>query len=329
MQLLLANHSSYPRVGEGAHAQRLRRAYARRETGQLTDEGFQDVVRDYVAEVIGEQEAAGLDLVTDGLVYWYDLIAHPASRLDGVQINGLVRFFDTNTYVRQPEIVGKVGGTFGLSADYAAARASAAKELKAVVTGPYTLARHSIIKSNGDLSALAQSYAEALGAELEALSRSGARYVQIEEPSLLKFPEDAELVRNVLRKAVAAKGDMTVSLATYFGDATSIYGELLEMPVDMLALDLQYGTGLVDVIVERGSDRPLALGAVDGRNTKLDDTDAVARDVDRVMQALGSRGVEEVHLQPSCGLEFLPRDRARRKLERMREIRDAISKAGA
>jgi methionine synthase II (cobalamin-independent) len=47
------------------------------------------------------------------------------------------------------------------------------------------------------------------------------------------------------------------------------------------------------------------------------------------MDALGSRGVDEVHLQPSCGLEFLPRDRAKRKLERMREIRDAISKAGS
>ena len=329
MQLILANHSSYPRVGEGSDAQRLRRAYARRETGKMTDDQFEAVVRDYVAEVIGEQEAAGLDVVTDGLVYWYDLIAHPASRLDGVQINGLVRFFDTNTYVRQPEVTGKIGGTFGLAPEYAAAKASATKELKAVVTGPYTLARHSISRSNGDLSSLALSYAEALGAELEALSKAGARYVQIDEPSLLKFPEDAELVRNVLLRAVELKGPLTIILATYFGDAASIYGELLNMPVDMLAIDLQYGPGIVDTITQHGTDRPIALGAIDGRNTKLDDTESVARDVDRVMEALGSRGVDEIHLQPSCGLEFLPRDRAKRKLERMREIRDAISKVGS
>ncbi len=329
MRLILANHSSYPRVGDGANAQRLRRAYAQRETGKVTDEGFQDIVRDYIAEVIGEQESAGLDLVTDGLVHWYDLMSHPASRLDGVQINGLVRFFDTNTYVRQPEVVGKVSGTFGLAAEYERAKAIATTDLKAVVTGPYTLARHSIIKSNGDLGSLALSYADALGAELEALAKAGARFVQIDEPSLLKFPEDAELVRSVLKRAVASKGDLTISLATYFGDATTLWSELLNMPCDVIAVDLHYGSGLLDTILRQGSDRPVALGAIDGRNTKLDDTETVARNVGSVMETLGSRGVEEVHLQPSCGLEFLPRDRAKRKLERMKEISDTISKAGS
>jgi 5-methyltetrahydropteroyltriglutamate--homocysteine methyltransferase len=329
MNLVLANHSSYPRVGEGPDAQRLRRAYGRRETGKLSDAEFDELVAGYVAEVIAEQESAGVDLVTDGIVYWYDLISHPASRLNNVEINGLVRFFDTNTYVRQPEITGTIGGTFGLAGDYTSSKSAATKELKAVVPGPYTLARHSISKTNGDLSSLAQAYAERLGDELAALEQAGARFVQIDEPSLLKFPDDAELVRNVLKRAVASKGNLTVSLATYFGDATTIFGELLNMPVDVIAVDLLYGPGLVETIVQHGSDRPIALGAIDGRNTKLDDIEAVARSVDRVMEALGSRGVDEVHLQPSCGLEFLPRDRAKRKLERMAEIKSAISRAGS
>ncbi|MEX0875038.1 MAG: hypothetical protein WD646_07125 [Actinomycetota bacterium] len=328
MRLVLANHSSYPRVGDGPQAQRLRRAYANRETGKITDADFESIARDYVAEVIKEQEDAGLDLVTDGLVYWYDLISHPASRLDNVSINGLVRFFDTNTYVRQPEINAKIGGTFGIAGDFTKAKGQATKELKAVVTGPYTLARHSIIKSNGDPGSLAMSYAEALGRELEALNAAGATVVQIDEPSLLKFPGDAELVRNVLKRALASKGNLTISLATYFGDATTIYGELLNMPCDIIAVDLQYGPGLVETIVQHGSDRPVALGAIDARNTKLDDTNAVAAKVGRVVDALDAKGVAEVHIQPSNGLEFLPRDRAKRKLERMREIRDAVAKAG-
>jgi 5-methyltetrahydropteroyltriglutamate--homocysteine methyltransferase len=315
-------------VGDGPQAQRLRRGYANRETGKITVADFEAIARDYVAEVIKEQEDAGLDIVTDGLVYWYDLMSHPASRLENVSINGLVRFFDTNTYVRQPEINGKIGGTFGIAGDFAKAKGQATKELKAVVTGPYTLARHSIIKSNGDLGSLAMSYAEALGRELEALDAAGATIVQVDEPSLLKFPDDAELVRNVLKRAVASKGNLTVSLSTYFGDATTIWGELMNMPCDMLAVDLQYGPGLVETIVQHGSDRPIALGAVDARNTKLDDIKDVAAKVGRVVDALDAKGVPEVHIQPSNGLEFLPRDRAKRKLERMREIRDTVAKAG-
>ena len=327
MRLVLANHSSYPRVGDGAHAQRLRRAYASRETGKITDERFDEIALDYVGEVVAEQEEAGLDLVTDGLVYWYDVVAHPASRLSGVRVAGLVRFFDTNTYVRQPEVVGNIAGTFGLAADFARSKPKATKQLKAVVTGPYTLARHSIIAGNGDFLHTATAFAEALARELEDLSRAGATFVQIDEPSLLKQPDDAEMVRNLLMRALQTKGDMTVALTTYFGDATTIYGELMKMPADVVGFDLIYGPALADAIVHHGADRPVALGAIDGRNTKLDDTAVVAQTVQRVMDALDKRGVGEVHLQPSCGLEFLPRDRAKRKLDRMREIRDAVAGA--
>jgi len=316
-------------VGDGSTAQRLRRAYANRETGKIDENEFETIARDYVAEVVKEQEDAGLDLVTDGLVYWYDLLAHPARRLDNITINGLVRFFDTNTYVRQPEVNGKIGGTFGIADDFKKAKSQTTKELKAVIPGPYTLARHSISKSNGDLSSMAMAYAEALGRELEALNAAGATVVQIEEPSLLKVPDDAEMVRNVLKRAVASKGNLTISLATYFGDATTIYGELINMPCDMLAVDVIYGPGLFETIVQHGSDRPIALGVIDARNTKLDDTRDVAAKVGRIVDGLDAKGVSEVHLQPSNGLEFLPRDRAKRKLERLAEIRDAVAKAGA
>ena len=327
MRLVLANHSSYPRVGDAPGQQRLRRAYAGLDTGRVSPEELDAAERSYVAEVIKEQEDAGLDLVTDGQVYWYDVVAHPASRLAGTEIRGIVRFFDTNTYVRQPEVVGEIGGTFGLAADYARSKPSATKPLKAVVTGPYTLARHTISAANGNLSRTAMAYAEALGRELEALRAAGATFVQIDEPSVLRFPDDVEMVRNLLARAMETKGDLTVSLTTYFGDASTIYGELMKMPVDMIGFDLVYGPRVVDSLLHDGADRPVALGAIDGRNTKLDDVTAVASVIDRVIDALDRRGVPEVHLQPSNGLEFLPRDRAQRKLERMREIRDAVTKA--
>lgn len=327
MRLVLANHSSYPRVGEGPHAQRLRRAYAQREVGKIDDAAYDEVADSYKAEVIAEQESTGLDLVTDGLVHWYDVIAHPASHLDNIDSRGIVRFFDTNTYVRQPEPRGTPTGTFGLAEDFKKANRHANKTLKVVATGPYTLARHSL--TNGNFLDTATSYAEALSRDLEALDAAGATFVQIDEPSLLQQPEDAELVRNLLTRAVATKGNITISLTTYFGDATPIYGEILKMPADVIGFDLVYGSAVADAIVHHGADRPVVLGAIDGRNTKLDDTLVVAQTVGRVMDALGAKGVGEVHLQPSCGLEFLPRDRAKRKLERMREIADATTKGSS
>jgi len=330
VRLVCANHSAYPRVGETAESQRLRRAYSRRETDDISSDAYLQTARDYAAEILAEQAEAGCDLVTDGQVHWYDLISHPVSRLEGVRINGLLRFFDTNTYIRQPEIVGPLSGRLDLTDDFTWATAVSKARVKPVLTGPYTLARYCIRHTDHypDVASLTMAFAEFLGDELQTLGRAGASLAQVEEPELLRHPDDAPLVRRALSVATDSKGPLKVSLATYFGDATPLYRMLLDMPADMLALDLQYGPGLVTEIERQGADRPLALGIVDGRNTALEGTSA-AGIVDRVAEALASRGVDELHVQPSCSLEYLPRDRARRKLARMREIADAVTKVDA
>ena len=71
-------------------------------------------------------------------------------------------------------------------------------------------------------------------------------------------------------------------------------------------------------MVALGSQKPLALGLVDGRNTRLEDAAAVAHAVDRIL--LRVKG-EVCYLNPSCGLEYLPRDRAQAKLKLLAEIR--------
>lgn len=330
MRLVCANHSAYPRVGESPESQRVRRAYRDRERGDIDDARYTEIVRDYAAEIMREQADAGCDLVTDGQVGWYDLVIHLAGSLDGVERGDIHRFFDTNYLVRQPHVVGPLKGTFGTADDHRAAAETSPKPVKAILTGPYTLADHSIIEDASPydgVGALADAYAERMADELRELSAAGCELVQIEEPSLLAHPEDAAVVRRGLETATAAKGDMRVSLVTYFGDAAPLYRELLDMPADMLGFDLTYGPDVWGLLQE-GIDRPVALGAIDGRNTMPDDVDALARQIDRTMEAAQKAGVEELHLQPSCALEYLPRDRAKRKLERMREIADRVSKAG-
>jgi 5-methyltetrahydropteroyltriglutamate--homocysteine methyltransferase len=329
MRIVCANHSSYPRVAGDPKGQRLRRAYARRETGELDDADYDEVVAGYTAEIIREQQNAGCGVVTDGIVSWYDLINRPATHLEGVKSAGIVRWFDTNTYVRRPEVVAHPSGTFGIAAAYAEAAETATAELKAILPGPYTLARHSIITGNGDLTSLAAAYADATAAEIGELAKVGCRLLQIEEPSLLRFPDDADVVRNALIRATKDRGDVKVSLVTYFGDAMPIYGEFLNMPVDMLGFDLTYGPRVADLLTATPPDVPVAVGALDGRNTKLDDTEEIARTVGRIAEALSTKGIGEIHLTTSCGLEFLPRDRAKRKLERMREIADAVTGVSA
>ena len=90
------------------------------------------------------------------------------------------------------------------------------------------------------------------------------------------------------------------------------------MPIDILGLDFTYHPKFAERVVALGSQKPLALGLVDGRNTRLEDPQALAHQVDRIL--LRVKG-EFCYLNPSCGLEYLPRDRAQAKLKLLGEIR--------
>ena len=328
MELLLANHGSYPRIGDSPGQQRLRRAYAQHERGEINSKEFDAIQTSVIQEIVQEQAEAGLDLVTDGQIRWYDPISHFTGRLDGIKINGLLRFFDTNFYIRQPVVIDQVvwKGPV-LVEEFGSAQAVSPKPVKVVVTGPYTLGQFSILESSRyrDLPELVAAYTEALMKEVEALAAAGATLIQIDEPSILQHPGDAGLVKTALTRIASRKGQARLLLATYFGDAAPLYEVLQAFPVDALGFDFTYSRDLADLIARRGSDKAVAFGLIDGRNTRMDRTEAILPILQRALPKVkGSPS----YLTSSCGLEYLPRDKAQLKLKRMAAVRAELAGRG-
>lgn len=325
MEILLANHSSYPRIGNSAHQQRLRRAQAAHERGEIDDAALVVVERSVIAEVVAEQAATGIDLVTDGQVRWPDPVSHLMAPLPGVRLNGLLRFFDTNFYYRQPVITGRLARhCAGLAADFRHACSASSRPLKPVLTGPYTLARLSVIATDAyaHFQDLAVDLSTIIAAEVRELAEQGAAVIQIDEPAIcMGHADDIRLLRQLFEPIYEARGEAQIAIATYFADADPFYPQLNSVAADIVALDLSTTTALDQTIASAGAAKILALGVVDGRDSRLEDPQAVARRLERLLRRYT---IEAVYLQPSCGLEFLPRDRARAKLERLVAIRAAL-----
>jgi 5-methyltetrahydropteroyltriglutamate--homocysteine methyltransferase len=313
MDLILTSAGSYPRIGDSPDTQRHRRAYAQHERGEISDVEWRAVEDEVAQQVAREQAEIGLDVVTDGQVRWYDPISHLVRHCEGIQINGLLRYFDTNFYFRQPVVSARIRRREPvLRREFEVARAATDRVVKPVLTGPYSLACGSILEGGyRNRQELARAYADVLAQEVADLVHAGAAVIQIDEPYLLSHPEHADIVRDGIATLAAARGRAHLALYTYFGDALPLWDELMAMPVDLIGLDLTYGPKLVDRIAAAGAPRSLVLGVVDGRNTKIEARDAVFRTLDRVLPKLR----EPVGLGSSCGLELLPRDRARAKLE--------------
>src|ERR1700747_33571 len=195
--LHLANTGSYPRIGDGPALQILRRATASLDRGERNTADLLDAEHEMTRLAIADQLNAGLEVITDGQIRWYDPISHIASKLANVKTAGLQRYFDTNFYFRQPVITGPPKRSDALVAkDFSFARNAlghlptpknlAGKlSIKPVLTGPYTLAKFSVSSYTGNgvagslssLEARALAYGDALAAEIVALTQIGASLI--------------------------------------------------------------------------------------------------------------------------------------------------------
>ena len=300
MELSIDNHSSYPLSTPRPAAADTAAAGAA------------------IDAVVHAQEEAGLDVVTDGQVRWADPVSPLMGRLDGVRLGAAVRYFDTAVQYRQPVVVGALRrrGPI-LCDDFAMATRAARARVKAVLVGPYTLARLSRIEAGpyADVIALAHALGEVLADEVKDLVAVGARLIQVDEPAILFHPADVRTLRAVLEPLWLARGAAQLSIATYFGDAEPLYAQLDSLPADIVAVDCICGPALPELIAAVGGAKVLALGLVDGREPRVESPDRVARQVESMLKRYT---LDAIHLQPSCGLGYLPPAAARAKLDVLR-----------
>jgi 5-methyltetrahydropteroyltriglutamate--homocysteine methyltransferase len=333
---------NYPRIGDRPSEQVLRRALLALDRNDVQPAAVADAEDEMTRLALAEQAEAGLDILTDGQIRWHDPVSHVARGLSGFRIEGLLRYFDTNTYYRQPAAMGPIGRErpFLLEAFRFAATAAAPRPVKAIVTGPLTLARLSRDARGRGRQHLALEIASALNRELRDLERAGATLIQINEPAPAWFPGDLELLRLAMRRLVAGLISARVILATSFGDTTALLAEMAGLPVALVGLDVVAARRAggspaagADAAANLGSrlaaalppGTGLLLGVIDGRNTRLENPAETYEGLVRpILAALrsGTGPAADVHLAPNHGLEFLPRDAARSKIAALAALRD-------
>ena len=307
---------NYPKISPDAKAPSLRTAISRFDESRITLEELKRVEEEVTKEVIQDQVDSGLDLVTDGQIRWDDGQTYIARGIQGFTVNGLIRYFDTNTYYRHPIPENRLQSNGAITVkDYEFAAANSARPVKAVITGPYSLARLSQLGCYEDLRSLVMDLVPILNREAKALQSAGASVIQFDEPSILKHKEDIDLFAEAI-EGVTAGVTATTGVCTIFGDATGIHSRLFSLPVDIIGLDFVAGPANYDLIGELPQEKKLGCGIVDARNTRLETVEDIAEAIKRVS---GSVSPDRLYINPSCGLDYLPRPNARAKLTRLVE----------
>lgn len=299
---------AYPKISD--EHQDLRRALHRHDRGELDADGLSGVLDESTRWAIGELDWAGVDVINDGQVRWDDLLAPFARAWSGCDRGPLERFYDNNTYFRQPVITGPITseGTT-LVRDFEFARGVARGELKAAVCGPLTFATLAEDHHYRSLEERTLAVADAVAAEIRGLGLAGATLVDVEEPALVAHPEHFALARAAIERLAVA--GVPLALQTYFFPADPLLDALAAFPVAQVGIDVR---SRETHALERlnALRQTVVLGIVDARNTRVETESEL---VSLIEAALKQVPAEYLWLAPTTGLEYLPHDVAVQKLK--------------
>lgn len=299
---------AYPKISD--EQQDLRRALHRHDRRELDDAGLARVLDESTRWAIGELDWAGIDVVNDGQLRWDDMLAPFARAWNGCDRGPLERFYDNNTYFRQPVITGPIA-TDGITLvrDFTFARGVARGQLKAAVCGPLTFATLAEDHHYRSLEERTLAVADAIAAEIRGLGAAGATLVDVEEPALVAHPEHFALARAAMERLAAA--GVPLALQTYFFPADPLLDALAAFPVAQVGIDVRSReTHVLEKLTALR--QTVVLGIVDARNTRVETESELVRLIEAALKRIPA---EYLWLAPTTGLEYLPHDVAVQKLK--------------
>lgn len=299
------------------------------EKGSIAEASLDRAFEEDAKALVGLQSRLGIGYISDGMLRWQDLLRPFALRWRGLEVGPLARWFDNNTFYRRPIVVGEVEADGSALRPFlemgAMPKGPGGPKWKAILPSPYAFARLSEDRFYGDFAELAMAIADALHREAEALVRMGFAYIQFSEPSLAYGRralgrDEAGIALDAISRAAKGLGARTC-LHVYFGDASPLLADLADLPIDDIGIDLTEAEAAPDALSDFPTDKGLALGIADGRNSLIEDPGEIAASAERIMGAAPAR---DLFLCPSCELEYLPRPVADGKLEALARAAKAL-----
>ena len=273
---------------------------------------------------IREQEAAGLDIITDGEMRRESYSNRFATALDGVDMENHGTALDrSGEAVPAPRVVGEITRRHPVQVrDVEFMRRYTDKPIKITVPGPFTMSQQAQDDFYGDQEPLALAYAGAVNAEIKDLFAAGADVVQLDEPYMQARPKKARAFGlKALERALDGVEGVT-ALHICFGYAALIherpegYSFLPELAgSDVQQISIETAQQNLDcTVLESLPGKTIILGVLDLSTHAVEEPEVVAA---RIRRALPHVDAKRLIIAPDCGLKYLPREVAFGKMKAM------------
>lgn len=284
-----------------------------------------EALRDATLLTIRELEETGLDVITDGEICRESYTNHFAASLAGFDhAHPAVIVNRVGREVTVPRVVGPVRHQRPVEVEWARfLRAHSRRVTKVTLPGPFTLAQQAKDEHYGDIEALTLDFATAVNTEAKLLEQAGIDQIQLDEPWMRNDPQAARRfgIRTLDRALEGLKVHTAVHVCFGYAflrpsdkpNAYEFLGELADSRVHEIVVEAAQPR--LDLGVLRDlSPKRIAVGVLDHSTPEAESVEIVA---DRIRRALEYVPAERLVAAPDCGMKYMSRDIAQRRLRNL------------
>ena len=259
-----------------------------------------------------------LDYISDPLIDWDDNLRPFTDNLKGIERGPLTRYYENNTFYRQPIIKSKIGTTGNILKNSICFDLFTSKsKVKIDILDPFTFYDLSANEFYRSEEEVVNAFAEIIKKELNSLKKD-VQLIQFNSPSLARIEEADRL--NMVKKAMEkiVKGlDTKTCLNLWGSDISNTLEEFQEFPVDIIGID--FTSSNIDKFDKIEMKKGLACGLIDAKNTKMEKSSDIIRELKNIKKTFNP---ESLSVITSWDFEFIPESFADKKLQIMKQIKE-------
>jgi 5-methyltetrahydropteroyltriglutamate--homocysteine methyltransferase len=301
---------------------------------RVEDQFLEEAQDDATYKAIREQEASGLDILCDGEIRRESYFNRFANALGGIDIDNPAEVEGRNN-TRQivPRVIGEIRRTTPVQVrDVEHMRALTNKPIKITMPGPFTMMRLAKDEYYNDKRALLMAYAKAVNEEAHDLKKAGADVIQLDEPFVESFVEEAAefALDGIAASLKGIQGTTVIHVCFGYGhyvknEKPNTYrflaplNECAATQISIEAAQPRLDASTLKLL----SKKQVMYGVLDLKDRTVETPDAVAT---RIRTALKHIDADRLVLAPDCGMKYIPHDVGYGKLRAMVEGANIVRK---
>lgn len=288
------------------------------ESTRIYDKNLKEQFKKEKIKLLRLQNENKFDYISDPLIDWDDNIRPFTDNLKGIESGALTRYYENNTFYRQPIIINKISTSGKILKDNLCFNLFSKKsKIKLDILDPFTfydLSSNEFYKSENEVI---NAYADIIKKELNSIKRN-VKLIQFNAPSLARVKEKDQLdsIKKAMEK-ITKELDVKTCLNLWGSDISNTFEEFQEFPVDIIGID--FTSSKIDRFDKTDIKKGLACGLIDAKNTKMEKTSGVIRELKNIKELFNPQSLAII---PSWDFEFIPESFAIKKMNIMKQIKE-------